>query len=111
MILSTMAMKLFNGKKPQKQQKRDSVISNMNPSRIPRPSVCENSISVFEDTDVFQRTPMSDIIRKIRSLKQLDKEDIELVSGMDKENILLLFLEYNCSLRVMFNPPRFGQKK
>ena len=101
MILSAIASKVLgSGKKP---QKRPSVVScSTTISRsIPRPSICISQPSVFEDIEVVEDTPMSKLIKKIRMLQQLTHQEIEFVSGMDRENILSLFLEYNCSLRFL----------
>ena len=101
MILSALASKVLgSGKKP---QKRPSVVScSTTISRsIPRPSICISQPSVFEDIEVGEDTEMAKLIKKIRMLQQLTKEEIEFVSGLDRETLVSLFLEYNCSLRFM----------
>ena len=103
MLLSAIASKVLGGGK--KPQKRPSVVScsthNTVSRSIPRPSICISQPSVFEDIEVVEDTPMSKLIKKIRMLQQLTHQEIEFVSSLDRENILSLFLEYNCSLRFL----------
>ena len=102
-MLSALADKIIGSNK--NVQKRLSVVScstrNTVSRSIPRPSICISQPSVFEDIEVGEDTQMSKLIKKIRMLKKLSKEEIEFVSSMDRESILSLFLEYNCSLRFL----------
>ena len=100
MILSSLASKMMGAGK--KQQKRQSISSSTHTTisrSIPRPSICINQYSVFEDTEIVTDTPLSKLIKKIRKLEQLTIEDIEFVNMLDRDNILMLLLEYNCSVK------------
>ena len=54
---------------------------------------------LFEDTEIVTDTPLSKLVKKIRMLQQLTIEDIEFVNMLDRDNILMLLLEYNCSVK------------
>ena len=59
-------------------------------------------MSEFDDRDMFEDTPMSRLVKRIRTLEPLTEEDMNMIRCLDNTTVVDLLFEYNSALRFNF---------
>ena len=59
-------------------------------------------MSEIDDRDMFNDTPLSCLVKRIRQLEELTVEDKNIITSLDQTTLVDLLFEFNSALRFNF---------
>ena len=102
-MLSYISSSIIPAKKV--AHKRTSILNSNHSSPTSSHKSTDTScriMSEFDDRDIFNDTPLSRLVKRIRQLEELTVEDKNIITSLDQTTLVDLLFEFNSALRFNF---------